>query len=261
MSESPPTPVVYEQPLNERMRAFLRLEHLFERTRHQLNGSDVWSTRASLETLIDILSVMGRSDFRKELIKEMERHAATLESLQHNPNVDSARLNLILDDVRGTLSALRGGEGAPGQELRDNELLTAIRQRGSIPAGTCDFDVPSFHFWLQNPPEVRSEQLRGWLATLDELREAVALCLGLVRQSAPATREMAGGGFFQRNLDPASPPCQMVRVVLPHDAPWFPEISAGRHRFTVRFMILGSPEERPTQTEEDVPFQLLCCSI
>ena len=48
-------PVIYEQPLNERVRTFLRLEHLFCQTDYTLRGFSVWDSRASLDSLVDTL--------------------------------------------------------------------------------------------------------------------------------------------------------------------------------------------------------------
>ncbi len=252
--------VYYEQPLSERMRAFLRLEYLFARARFQLGCDDPFCSRATLETIIDILALIGRSDLKKELIKELERHASTLEGLARNPKVDAQRLEAILVRLRGLLAELRASESAPGQELRHNELLGAVRQRSSIPAGTCDFDLPAYHFWLRGSAEQRAADLKRWLGRFDTLRDAVTLCLSLVRDSATGTRETALAGFFQRTLDSAQP-YQMLRVALPADAPWYPEISAGKHRFTIRFMHATTPEVRAVQAEQDVGFKLLCCVI
>ncbi|TFH44082.1 MAG: cell division protein ZapD, partial [Lysobacterales bacterium] len=69
---------VYEQPLSERIRTFLRLEHLFAKAQHALTSIDPWSSRATLEAVIDIMAVISRADLKKEMIKELERHAATL---------------------------------------------------------------------------------------------------------------------------------------------------------------------------------------
>lgn len=252
--------VYYEQPLSERIRSFLRLEYLFARALRHLGGEDEFSSRNTLEAVIDILALIGRSDLKKELVKELERHAATLEGLARNPRVDTARLETILSRLRVILADLRASETQPGQELRNNELLGAVRQRSSIPAGTCDFDLPAYHFWLRSLPEQRNADLERWLRSFDTLRDAIDVCLGLVRDSATGTREVAAGGFFQRSLDPAQP-CQMLRVAVPADAPWYPEISAGKHRFTIRFMQPPGPESRALQAEQDVGFNLLCCVI
>ncbi len=249
---------VYEQPLNERIRALLRLEYLFERATYRLDGPSIWDSRATLEAIIDILALLTRADLRAEIMKELERHAATLDGLRENPGVDPGRLLEVLEEVKHLQAALRATDNPPGHELRQNELLTNVRQRSSIPAGTCSFDIPAYQHWLELPAEQRISQLKSWLSTFDLVRDSVALCLSLIRTSAGGTRETAVGGFYQRNIDP-SVTCQIIRVILPADAPWFPEISGGRHRFTVRFMNDMGTDARPIQTTEDVDFELRCC--
>jgi cell division protein ZapD len=250
----------YEQPLSERVRTMLRLEHLFRRARHALEDDDTWASRTVVESLIDIISVLGRSDLKKEVIKELERHAVTLEALARNPNVDPARLSSVQAQVNNQLMQLRANDRGFGQALRGNELFNVVKQRSAIPAGTCDFDLPGYHFWLKRPASQRQAQLEQWVSAFDDLRESIALCIRLVRDSGVSSREHAPGGMFQKSLEPNTP-CQMVRVLLPAEALCFPEISAGRHRFTVRFMQQDSPLERPVQVTEDVDFRLVCCII
>lgn len=250
----------YEQPLNERIRSMLRLEFLFERASYRLEGSSIWDSRSSLEATLDILALLTRADLKAELIKELERHVAKLEGLRNNRGVDLERLDRALDEVRQPLLALRAVDSVPGSELRQNELLSAVRQRSSIPAGTCSFDIPAYQYWLERPAEERVVQLQAWLGGFDLVQEAITVSLRLIRQSARPTREVAAAGFFQRNIDPAVP-YQMIRVFIPANAPMFPEISAGRHRFTVRFLTSGGPEARPTQVSEDVEFDLQCCAL
>lgn len=251
---------IYEQPLSERIRTFLRLEHLFAKAEHALASIDPWSSRATLEAIIDIMAVVSRADLKKEIIKELERHATTLQGLARNPNVDPARLKDVLDAVKDQLAKLRTDEVSWGQELRDDELLAMVRQRSTITAGTCNFDIPALHYWLQASADQRVNDLRKWLGCFNLLNNSVALCLKLVRESAIATHEVAQSGFFQRTLE-TSTPCQMIRVCLTNDARCFPEISAGKHRFTVRFMIPNATHDRPTQLTEDVEFDLHCCVI
>jgi len=238
----------------------LRLEHLFAKAEHAQRSIDPWSSRATLEAVIDIMSVLSRADLKKEIIKELERHAATLQGLSRNPNVDPTRLQEILDAVKGQLANLRTNENSWGQELRDDELLSTVRQRSTIAAGTCNFDLPALHYWLQSSADQRVSDLQNWLRSFDLLNSSVSLCMKLVRESAIATHEVAPSGFFQRTLE-TSTPCQMIRVCVMDDAHCFPEISAGKHRFTVRFMSPTATSDRPSQTNADVTFDLHCCVI
>ena len=250
----------YEQPVNERMRAFLRLEHLFAKIDFGAGAQDTWSNRAALLGLIELTTMLSRSEIKGELIKELDRHLQTLESLSADPRVDRERLTDIGQQLAGRLTALKKQDVAFGHELRSNELINAVRQRSAIPAGTCDFDIPALHFWLAQPAARRSHDLGRWLSHYGLVRAAVDLCMSLVRQSATFSHETATAGFFQMTLDGAQP-CQLIRVAIPTDSTCFTEISAGKHRFTVRFMEQGAAEQRAKQAAHDVDFTLHCCTL
>ncbi len=249
--------ICYEQPLHERVRTFLRLEFLFNEARHVLEGNSPWDSRAVVDSLIKILALLGRGDLRTEVIKELERHGAMLNRLVSNPGVDEGRLIALLGEIDARIGALHSG-GSLTQPLRDHEFLTMIRNRTAIPGGTCEFDLPAYHFWLSKPDDARRADLDAWLSTLEPLRRAIRLILNLIRNSAGATDETASAGMFQRTLDSAAP-CHLIRVMLDESARYFPEISGSKHRFTVRFLELPDLNGRAVQTKVDVPFKLVCC--
>ena len=252
--------ICYEQPLNERMRTFLRLEHLFDIAQHLLGGNSQWDSRLCLEALLGVIDLLGRSDVKTELIKELERHANNLSTLQNNPGVDPARLSAVLGEINGYLTELRDASCQPGQGLRRDELVSSIRQRSSIPGGTCNFDLPAYHYWLHKSVIGRRAALEEWHRDLMVVRRAMKLALHMVRNSTTPTVESAQRGFFQKPIEP-NVACQIVRVVLPVGSRYFPEISGGRHRFTVRFMEQQDTRERPVQSEDDVEFELRCCIL
>ncbi len=251
--------ITYEQPLNERIRTFLRLEFLFRQIDHSLGDDLEWDSRTAIANLCEIMNVFSRTDLKTEVIKELERLAATLTKLETNPEVDRGKLGEIMDEIDLLSDRLHLSQGQVGQELKGNEFLTAIRQRSSIPGGTCDFDLPAYHYWLQKPGEERSGEIRAWLAAFENFRAAIAVALRLIRESAANSRELAAGGFYQQSLDSALP-FQLIRVTLAGDIPCFAEISGGKHRFTVRMMEMRG-YDRPVQASGDIPFRLGCCAI
>ncbi|ROR29697.1 cell division protein ZapD [Inmirania thermothiophila] len=251
--------VVYEQPLNERTRTLLRLETLLAQAEHHAGGRSAWDSRAAVAAINEMLQICTRTDLKSELIKELERQCAVLERMRGNPDVDSERLGETLDELRTAVRTLHGTPGKIAEGLRQNEFLLAVRQRSAIPGGTCAFDLPGFHCWLSQPPEGRHADLEDWLAAFAPLGRAIALTLRLTRESALPTREQAREGFYQEYLDSATP-CRLLRVILPADLALYPEISAGRHRFTIRFMEPAS-EGRPQQTEREVAFRLARCML
>jgi cell division protein ZapD len=136
--------------------------------------------------------------------------------------------------------------------------LNTIRHRSAIPGGTCMFDLPDYGFWLHLPPTERRRQLDTWIAKLRPLCEAVAEVLWLTREATEAADCVAPGGFYQHNVD-RTEQLNLVRVLLPASAGIYPEISAGQHRFTVRFLRWRSVDERPLQVNQDVRFLLALC--
>lgn len=250
--------ITYEQPLNEKIRTFLRLEFLFLQTQHNLEGRSEWDSRAALSGLIEILNVCGRTDLKTELLRELDRHGIMLARLEQVPEVDQARLKDVLSEVDALIDRLHATSGQFGQSLRNNEFISSIRQRSTIPGGLCDFDLPAYHYWLQRPAKERLADLQEWLAPLDQMRLGIDVILRLTRESASPTQEVAPAGFFQRSLDHQDAPCRLVRVAVPARLPYYAEISGGKHRFTVRFLapVTG---RRTVQAAEDVEFDLTCC--
>jgi cell division protein ZapD len=251
--------VTYEQPLNERVRTLMRLEHLFEQIDHGLTGDDNWDNRIVLAAIIDILQTTSRADLKTEIIKELERLRNNLTPLVHSTGVDQGKLNSVLDDIRTTEQQFHALQGLFAQELRDNEFINSIKQRCSVPGGTSDFDLPAFHCWLQKDAGQRQTELQDWLSQLTLLRTAVELIMTLIRESARSTRTVAVAGLYQQPLD-SHVPFQLVRVTLPADANCFAEISGGKHRITIRFLNMTTAG-RPGQAEQDIDFILTNCVI
>lgn len=249
--------ITYEQPLNEKVRTFLRLELLFLQVQHNLEGGSEWGSRATLTSLIEILNVCSRTDLKTELLRELERHSVMLARLEQVPEVDQYRLRDLLTEVDTLIDRLHATSGQFGQSLRNNEFICSIRQRSSIPGGLCDFDLPVYHYWLQRPARERLADLRKWLSPLDPMWLSIELILRLTRESAVPTAEVAAAGFFQRSLD-QDIPCQLICVTVPANLPYYPEISGGKHRFTVRFLAPAT-DGRTLQSVDDVKFELTCC--
>lgn len=249
---------VYEQPLNERMRTFLRLDFLYHQTLFHEEREDPWSTRAAMSSLLEILAITARGDIRSEVLKELERQMAVMHEYQSRPGVDSGRLRAVLTN----LSRLRNELNAAGalfmQRLRDSEFLNSIKHRSTIPGGTCEFDLPDYRHWLDQPFAVRSAAFSDWMATIRPLCDAVTELLWLTRQAARPRPEVATGGTFQLSFERDNP-CQLLRITLPEGTQLFPEISGSHHRCSIRFLTWTDVNARPIQTTEDVKFLLTVC--
>lgn len=261
LQESAPNtePAVFEQPLNERMRTFLRLDFLYAQAVYHNERATQWGSRAAVDSLLDILAITMRGDVRSDVLKELERHVALLGEFQNRPGIDATRLASLLANLTRLRSDLAGAGAGWLQPLRDSEFLAAVKHRSAIPGGTCEFDLPDYYFWLSQPGEARVEAFGRWLALLRPLCDAIAELLWLTRQNGRAREEIARGGVFNVTFD-RDTPYQLLRITLRSDTPLFPEISGSHHRCSMRFLEWQGLEARPRQSEADVPFQLTCCT-
>ncbi len=251
---------IFEQPLNERIRACLRLEYLFSRmAQHRLDETPE-SALCAILILIEATDVLGRIDVKRELIKELERQQAKLLHMAHTPLVNAEKLTQLLDRQAQLLDQLHRLHGQPGGHLKQHELINAIRQRASIPGALCSFDLPALHYWLSLPATERADDIDSWIAPLTAITEANDLVVRLVRTSVQPTPHLAEAGFFQLNLDTGMP-YQLIRVILEPNAAYYPEISASKHRVTVRFMQIDRASGHAYQVNFDVPFELAACQL
>lgn len=253
------TVVVFEQPLNERVRTLLRLEFLFNQLRHHRKDTSSWGVRDTLGSLLDILQVLSRGDLKTEVLKELSSQQSALTRLQQRPGVDGSRLQDVLSDLNEAGNELQSlTSSSLATLLRDNEFLISLLHRGTIPGGASAFDLPGYHYWLSQPAERVGRDLDAWFAELAPFQRATVLLLRLLRHSTDASDQTAKGGMF---VHTPQAEYELVRVMVGADAGVYPEISAGRHRFTVRFMSQRDVNARSTQSGDDIPFQLQCCVL
>ena len=101
-------PLIFEQPLNERMRTFLRLDFLYSQALYHNEMQSQWGSRAAMGSLLDILAIAARGDVRADVQKELERHLAQLNVFQSKPGVDSARLRTVMSQPPAPARRPRG---------------------------------------------------------------------------------------------------------------------------------------------------------
>ncbi len=254
-----PDTTIFEHPLNEKCRTWLRLSHLFEQLEFHMPHGEEWHARAAMTALLDIANVLSRADIKSELLKELERYRQSLSRMADSPGVDPHRLEHILQHLVQSCQGVRDINGQLGQALRGNEFLNSIVQRSSIAGGSFDFDLPQYHYWLQMPQQERSLQLDDWRHEVSAVQDAVELLLNLIRNSALPTQEHAANGFFQKSL-PGNVSAQLVRVGIPSGGGVYAEISGGKHRFSIRFMECND-WQHPTQVDRNIAFTLSTCAI
>lgn len=251
-------PADYEQPLNERMRTFLRLEFLYQQLLYNSEFESDWATRATIASLLEIMAILTRGDVRSEICKELDRQIDGLQRFQSQPEIDTRRLDTLIRNLVITRDDLISVGNNFMQPLKDSEFLNAIKHRSAIPGGTCEFDLPEYNHWLRQSFSRRQQDIQGWIQTIRPLCDAVLEMLWLIRESATPVERVATGGMYQHSVQ-KDVQCRLLRVSVLDDSRWYPEISGSQHRFTVRFLEWSNINKRASQTSEDVSFMISIC--
>jgi cell division protein ZapD len=251
--------ITYEYPLSERIRTLLRLEDLFEKTAHFVRHEGASEHHVALITLFEILEVASRADLKFDLVQELERQRQVLLSFRANPDVSEQALSGALYEIEQASAALLAMVGKIGHYLRENEWLMSIKSRAAIPGGVCEFDLPSYHYWLHRDPAQRQQDLSGWLNPMLPIRDGLAIVLRLLRASGRPESHVAPHGAFQLMLAGRTA-AQMVRLRLKRGEPYIPEISANKYALNIRYTTPDG-DLRPRHSEADVSFELTFCTL
>jgi cell division protein ZapD len=251
--------ILYEYPLNERVRTYLRLEHLFARLGQLLEREAALDHHFALVTVFEIIEVASRSELKSDVLKDLEKHKQHMAAYRGNPAIAEEALNDMLAQLDTAFAAFNAQTGKAGAQLADNDWVTSIRSRIAIPAGTCEFDLPAYYLWQHQSVEQRRNDIMRWASPLWPLAQAVSLLLKLLRDTGTTQKVMASNGQYQQNL-PTGRSFQLLRVRMPIDPALVPEISGNRLMFSVRLLSPSGEDKMPAASNADAAFELCLCS-
>ncbi|PID48809.1 MAG: cell division protein ZapD [Proteobacteria bacterium] len=249
--------ITYEQPLNEKIRLFLRFELLVKRLTYHAGKSDQTDMLAALTILLDLYNLSSRLELKSDVIKDIERMAQMLRRSSTEANQDDAQLQR-LNEQATRMYQLRG---SLGQHLRNHVFFSGLRQRTSLPGGLNGSDIPLLNYWLEQDEQTRRHDLLSWSEPFITTANAVACVLNLIRQHCEGSEHLAQDGFFQMSLG-MNKTYQLLMIELPEALDVYPEISAGKQRFSLRFVEADMlSAERGKQRNEAISFCLKLCSF
>ncbi|GAA3997879.1 cell division protein ZapD [Comamonas faecalis] len=251
--------ILYEYPFNERLRTYLRLEHLFRRLGELMARSAALDHHFALVTIFEVMDVAARADLKSDVLKDLDKHRQQLASYRGNPSISEAALDEIMGQIDHCFSTLNTQSGKAGHALTDNEWLMSIRSRVGIPGGTCGFDLPSYYAWQHHSTEQRQQDIEGWVQHLAPLAESIDLLLRLLRDAGLPQKMVAHHGQFQQNL-PQGRSFQLLRLRIDPALGLIPEISGNRLIVSVRLMQVDPQDSgKLMASTDDASFELTLC--
>src|SRR3954463_16453562 len=107
-----PHVILYEYPFNERIRTYLRLEHLFRRLGELVPRTHPIDHHYALATIFEVMDVAARADPQSDVMKGLQKQKQTLSGYRGNPAIAER----VLDDVIGNLDRCFGAlNSLPGK--------------------------------------------------------------------------------------------------------------------------------------------------
>lgn len=225
--------ILYEHPFNERIRTYLRLEHLLGRLAQLVERDTPLDHHFALVTLFDVMEVTSRSDLKSDVLKDLEKQKAYVSSFRDNPGISQKSLDKAIQHIDHAFAQLKAQHIKPGHDLLEIDWLMSLRNRCTIPGGTCQFDLPVYHAWQMHPISQRHADLARWTASLAPMAQAIGRLLQMLRDSATSQRVQCDNGQYQKSLNGRS--YQLLRLRVPSPK-LIPEISGNRLMVYVRLL-------------------------
>ena len=100
----------------------LRLEHLFDRLGQLMVRETPVDHHYALATIFEIMDVASRADLKSDLLKDLERQKAQLNSYRGNPSISEAALDEVIGRIDHAFSGLNQLHGQ-GRARADDQRV------------------------------------------------------------------------------------------------------------------------------------------
>lgn len=246
---------VYEFPLCEKVRNYLRLEQLFKQLDHTATFDSEFECLHFFDVLFTLMDLLERLDVRTDFIRDIDVHEKNLVHWSNHPNIDTTALDGALKTLHRLLSELKRTNKL-GSSLKDNRFLGSIRQRFSIPGGATSFDLPHLFCWLKQSKDARNKDITMWVSQLALVRENIALLMQYLRERGRYEEVIGTNGFYQGVV---TDKIDLIRVRCSNSQGYFPVLSGNKYRYGIRFMQLVPDEGSAGGVPSDIKFDIACC--
>ena len=247
---------IYELPLNERLRTFMRIEFLYLRLNNFSNSKDHWQIRTTIHTLLEIYTILARTDVRREVLADLDRYIIQMQRFQSMPDADNEMVTNLLEDlnvIKEKMIQLGTGYLNP---LRDDDYISALLHRHTLPGGKAEFDMPRYKFWLEADSKTVNDDLNEWINVIKPICAGIERLMWIIRESSEPIGTVASSGQYNHQIGKTAQ-ISLIRVFL-DNVNVYPEISGGRHMIAIRFLERND-DGQFKQTEENIDFKLSLC--
>ena len=243
---------IYEEPVDERIRKFLKLESYFLRINKHKEIENSYDSFAVLYNLISLYQMLSRAEVKRELIREIDFHKSRYTEYIKINGSDKIKLNSIMEKQNVILNTLHNLQSNYLNDLHNDELFQHCVKHYDTLSSELDY-------WLTRDSVWRTNNFDLWIEPLKFIKESTNFILTLIRKSGNFQDKNAEKGFYIQKLD-QNKNIQLVRITLSSDVYYYPQISVGKQRINIMFMTKDEANNL-VQYQEDVQFLLTVCCL
>ena len=243
---------IYEQPVDERIRKFLRFENIYMKINNHKDIDSKYDAYSVLLNISELFINLTRSEIKRDLISEIETHKVRYQEYIKFDGADKIKLNSIMEKQNAILKTLHDLEANYLNVLKRDELLQTIIKH--INTSCADLE-----YWLSRDHDFRKNQINLWLELIKPIENSIFFCLDLLRKSTETLEITAKDGMYLFKMD-TEKKIRLLRVTMKTDNYFFPKISVGPQRATIAFMTIDD-NNKIIRLNQDINFVLDLCYI
>ncbi len=246
---------LYEFPLCEKVRNYLRLEQLFSQIKQAQHAQSEYEYLHVLDLLFNIIDLIERLDLRTDFVRDIDIHEKKLVQWSQHPDIDQTALELALKSLHKYSAEIKKNKKL-GASFREDRFLNNIKQRFGIPGGATSFDLPILFCWLKTSQETKQADVNNWLGQIQLIDESLAMLLSFLREKTTFQHVVSNGGYYQGS---AEEKIELVRIQITETDDVYPVVSGSRNRYGIKFMRFNSQTGISEAVSSTVEFDLSCC--
>ena len=243
---------IYEEPVDERIRKFLKLENYFLKIKYHKELDTSYDSFAAIYNLIMIYKTLSRVEVKSELIREIDFQKQKYNEYVKIDSSDKIKLSSIMEKQNVILNDLYNLKANYLTKLNNDEFFQFCTKHYESLNTEMDY-------WLTRDHAIRLNQINLWLEIIKPIESSVYFCLDILRKSSETNEICADNGFHLIKLNPEKK-IRLLRITMQSDNYYFPHISLGPQRATISFTLLNE-NNKYVRIKENIIFVLDLCYI
>ena len=252
--------IIYEQPVAENIRNFLKCEYIYEKYYSSFLKQDLWDIKSCLASIIEISDFTLRINLKVELLKELEKTILFLNFLKDSNLISLSVFDENITNVRNSINELNEIQSNPSKTVVDNDFLMLIKSKLQLPAGDNFFDMPSYLNFLSSQKSFIINSIEGWFAPFNSLCNASKIILKIKRKNANFTTFTSQKSYFELKLD-KNDKIDLLRLKLNNNINIFPDVSVNRQNINIIFKTAYGNNRLSKAIDKNLEFELAISKI